>query len=175
MSKEKNMSKRNKIRTQTDLTWNKGRPQRWTWLQKGGKCTPLLSVNTDSNQGWQYGSSTPLKAHTDTLYRHINLRVVDTAVVEDKISAGKNHASFLGFQLKLDNVVVSWEGRENKDFPLVIRMFGNPMGNGAWSEKRVFFLTVWERGIFSPCSQWGCPHMEDTDHFSSALKIASVS
>jgi len=38
----------------------------------------------------------------------MNIRVVDTAVVEDEAGAGKGHTRFLGLELKLHNVMVSW-------------------------------------------------------------------
>lgn len=38
----------------------------------------------------------------------MNIRVVDAAVVEDEAGAGKGHTRFLGLELKLDNVMVSW-------------------------------------------------------------------
>lgn len=40
--------------------------------------------------------------------KEINIRVVDAAVVEDEAGAGKGHTRFLGLELKLDNVMVSW-------------------------------------------------------------------
>lgn len=41
----------------------------------------------------------------------MNIRVVDAAVVEDEAGAGKGHPCFLGLQLELDNVMVTW-GKE---------------------------------------------------------------
>lgn len=38
----------------------------------------------------------------------MNVRVVDAAVVEDKAGTGKGHPRFLGLELKLDNVMVTW-------------------------------------------------------------------
>lgn len=40
--------------------------------------------------------------------KEMNIRVVDAAVVEDEAGAGKGHTRFLGLELKLDNVMVSW-------------------------------------------------------------------
>lgn len=40
--------------------------------------------------------------------KEMNVRVVDAAVVEDEAGAGKGHTRFLGLELKLDNVMVSW-------------------------------------------------------------------
>lgn len=38
----------------------------------------------------------------------MHIRVVDAAVVEDEAGAGKGHTRFLGLELELDNVMVSW-------------------------------------------------------------------
>lgn len=38
----------------------------------------------------------------------MNIRVVDAAVVEDEAGAGKGHPRFLGLELQLDNVMVTW-------------------------------------------------------------------
>lgn len=39
--------------------------------------------------------------------KELDVRIVDTAVVEDKAGASKGHARFLGLELELDYVMVS--------------------------------------------------------------------
>lgn len=49
--------------------------------------------------------------HEKRAPKEMNVRVVDAAVVEDKAGAGKGHPRFLGLELKLDNVMVTWGGK----------------------------------------------------------------
>lgn len=39
--------------------------------------------------------------------KELDVRIVDTAVVEDEAGAGKGHTRFLGLELELDYVMVS--------------------------------------------------------------------
>lgn len=59
----------------------------------------------------------------------MNVRVVDAAVVEDEAGAGKGHPCFLGLQLELDNVMVTWRKEQaHQDVSVLLAQF-SPAGH----------------------------------------------